>query len=55
MVKKEVDMLAVNQPYIQNITKCDKRKNRELPDLYQFKVKIITQPDFIVICLNIFL
>ena len=52
IVKEEGDMSAVNQPYDQNIAKCDKRKIRELLDLYRFTLKIITQPDLIVICIK---
>ncbi len=52
IVKEEGDTSAVNQPYDQNIAKCDKRKIRELLDLYRFTLKIITQPDLIVICIK---
>ncbi len=52
LVKEEGDTSAVNQPYGQHVAKSDKRSIRELLDLCCFTLKIISQSDLIVICIN---
>jgi hypothetical protein len=51
---EEGDVSAINQPYDQQVAKSDKQCIRELLDMVRYKVRMISQFDFIAICVKAF-